>query len=410
MTTNTLSAWLMQVKLPTGNFLRELMSCTLNWIMEEEVATLIGARPHQRRSQRSNQRNGYRKRGWKTCVGYLELLIPKLRKGSYFPQFLKRRCLVEETLLGVVREAWVQGVSTRSMKRLAGVLGTPNLSRSQVSRICRELDQRVQEFRQRPIKGDGMFLWLDATYLKVRLDGHVRSVAVLIALGVDSEGRREVLGLDVVSSESRQSWSEFLRSLQHRGLKPVRLIISDEHEGLKAAIAAVMPSRRQRCRVHFMRNLLVQVPRSDQTRVAELIRSAFRTDEPETARESSGTPANPAPSEAHRPSESPCRWQQVADQLAAQYPQVSETMIPAQNDVLASQQFPLAWQNQLHSTNPIERLNREIKRRTDAVGVFPDVDSILRLVGTLLLQQNRQWQNEKNYLDPGAIRQIVAGA
>ena len=271
MTTDTLSAWLTQVKLPTCNFLQELMSCTLNWIMEEEVATLIGARPHQRRSQRSNQRNGYRKRGWKTCVGYLELLIPKLRKGSYFPQFLTRRRLVEETLLGVVREAWVQGVSTRSMKRLAGVLGTPNLSRSQVSRICRELDQRVQEFRQRPIEGDWMFLWLDATDLKVRLDGHVRSVAVLIALGVDSEGRREVLGLDVVSSESRQSWSEFLRSLQHRGLKPVRLIISDEHEGLKAAITGVMLLRRQRCRVPFMRNLLAHVPRSDQARDAELI-------------------------------------------------------------------------------------------------------------------------------------------
>ena len=406
MTTDSLPAWLTQVKLTTGNFLRELMSCTLNWIMEEEVATLIGARPHQRRSQRSNQRNGYRKRGWKTCVGYLELLIPKLRKGSYFPQFLKRRCLVEETLLGVVREAWVQGVSTRSMKRLAGVLGTPNLSRSQVSRICRELDQRVQEFRQRPIEGDWMFLWLDATDLKVRLDGHVRSVAVLIALGVDSEGRREVLGLEVVSSESRHSWSEFLRSLQHRGLKPVRLIISDEHEGLKAAVAAVMPSRRQRCRVHFMRNLLAYFPRSDQARVAERGRSAFRTDEPETARESSGTPANPAPSEANQPSEIPCRWQQVA----AQYPQVSETMIQAPNDVLAYQQFPLDWQNQLHRTNPIERLNREIKRRTDAVGVFPDVDSILRLVGTLLRQQTRQWQNEKNYLDPGAIRQIVAGA
>ena len=194
MTTDTLSAWLTQVKLPTGNFLRELMSCALNGIMEEEVATLIGARPQRSRSQRSNQHNSYRKRGWKTCVGYLELLIPKLRKGSCFPQFLTRSCLVEETLLGVVREAWVPGVSTRSMKRLAGALGTANLSRSQGSRICQELDQRVQEFRQRPIEGDWMFHWLDTTNLKVRLDGHVRSVAVLIALGVNSEGRREVLG------------------------------------------------------------------------------------------------------------------------------------------------------------------------------------------------------------------------
>ena len=204
----------------------------------------------------------------------------------------------------------MQGVSTRSMKRLAEALGTTNLSRSQVSRICRELDQRVQEFRQRPIEGDWRFLWLDATYLKVRLDGHVRSVAVLIALGVDSEGRREVLGLDVVSSESRQSWSEFLRSLQHRGLKPVRLIISDEHEGLKAAIAAVMPSQRQRCRLRFMRNLLANVPRRDLARVAKLVRSAFRTDEPETAQESSETPASLAPSEAN-PGAVSNRWQLI---------------------------------------------------------------------------------------------------
>ncbi len=308
MTTDTRSVWLTQVKLPTGIFLRELMSGTLNGIMEEEVAALIGARPHQRRSQRSTQRNGYRKRGWKTGVGYLELLIPKLRKGSCFPQFLTRRCLVEETLLGVVREAWVPGVSTRSMKRLAETLGTTNLSRSQGSRICRKLDQRVQEFRQRPIEGDGMFLWIDATYLKVRRDVPVRSVAVLIALGVDSEGRREGLGLDVVSSESQQNWSEFFRSLPHRGWKPVRLIISDEHEGRKAAIAAVMPSRRQRCRVPFMRNLLVPVPRSDQARVAELIRFAFRTDEPETARESSGTPAPPRRIDRANPHAVGNRW------------------------------------------------------------------------------------------------------
>ena len=194
------------------------------------------------------------------------------------------------------------------MKRLAGALGTTNRSRSQGARNCRERDQRVQEFRQRPIEGDWMFLWLDATDLNVRLDGHVRSVAVLIALGVDSERRREVLGLEVVSCKSQQSWSEFLRSLQHRGLKPVRLIISDEHEGLKAAITGVMLLRRQRCRVPFMRNMRAHVPQSDQARVAELIRSAFRTDEPETARESSETLTNSVPYEANQPSESPCRW------------------------------------------------------------------------------------------------------
>ena len=232
----------------------------------------------------------------------------------------------------------------------------------------------------------------------------------MIALGVDSERRREVLGLDVVSSESQQSWSEFFRSLPNRSLKPVRLIISDEHEGIKAAIDAAVPSQRQRCRVPFIRNLLAPVPRSDQARVAELVRSAFRTDEAETAWEPSETPASPASSEANQPSEIPCRWQQVAAQSAAQYPQVSKTMIQVQNDVLASQKFSLVWQNQLHSTNSIERPNREIKRHTDAAGVFPDVDLILRLVGALIRQQNRQWQNEKNYLDPGAIRQIDAGA
>ena len=190
--------------------------------------------------------------------------------------------------------------------------------------------------------------------------------------------------MDVVSSESQQSWSEFFRSLPNRSLKPVRLIISDEHEGIKAAIDAAMPSQRQRCRVPFIRNLLAPVPRSDQARVAELVRSAFRTDEAETAWEPSETPASPASSEANQPSEIPCRWQQVAAQSAAQYPQVSKTMIQVQNDVLASQKFSLVWQNQFHSTNSIERPNREIKRRTDAVGVFPDVDLILRLVGALI--------------------------
>jgi putative transposase len=300
----------------------------------------------------------------------VELRIPKLRQGSYFPAFLEPRRLAEKALTAVVQEAYVHGVSTRSVDDLVKAMGMTGISKSQVSRLCEEIDEKVKAFLCRPIEGDWPYLWIDATYLKVRQSGRIVSVAVIIAVGVNGDGRREVLGMDVGPSEAEPFWTEFLRKLARRGLRGIKLVISDAHEGIKAAVAKVLHASWQRCRVHFMRNVLAHAGRQGRRVVAAFIGTAFVQDDAEVASK---------------------QWRQVADQLRPKVPKLAALMDEAEADVLAFMTFPKDHRSKIHSINPLERLNGEIKRRTDVVGIFPNEAAITRLVGALLLEQNDEW-------------------
>jgi putative transposase len=292
------------------------------------------------------------------------------RKGSYFPTFLEPRRLAEKALTAVIQEAYVQGISTRSVDDLVKTLGMTGVSKSQVSRLCAEIDDKIATFLNRPLEGDWPYVWLDATYVKVRQQGRIVSVAVIIAVGVNGDGRREVLGMTVGASEAETFWTEFLRQLTRRGLRGVKLVISDAHEGLKAAVAKVLHASWQRCRVHFMRNVLAHAGRQGRRVVAAFIATAFAQDDAAAARD---------------------QWRQVADQIRPRVPKLALMMDEAEADVLAYMNFPAAHRPKLHSTNPIERPIGEIKRRTDVVGIFPNEDAITRLVGALLLEQNDEW-------------------
>jgi transposase-like protein len=353
------------------DFLREVIGFTAQRLMELEVEGLTGA-PHGLRApaERLAQRNGYRERDWETRCGTVELRIPKLRKGSYFPGFLEPRRLGEKALTAVVQEAYIQGISTRSVDDLVQAMGMTGISKSQVSRLCTEIDEKVQTFLNRPIEGDWPYLWLDATYVKMRQAGRIISVAVTIAIGVNGDGRREVLGLDVGPSEAETFWVEFLRKLARRGLRKVKLVISDAHEGLKAAITRVFGATWQRCRVHFMRNLLAHAGRSGHRLAAAFIATAFAQEDARAAK---------------------AQWRKVAEQLRPKLPKLATFMDQAEADVLAYMDFPAAHRAKIHSTNPIERLNGEIKRRTDVVGIFPNEAAIIRLVGAILMEQNDEW-------------------
>ena len=305
-----------------------------------------------------------------TRAGTVELRIPKLRKGSYFPGFLEPRRMAEKALTAVIQEAYVQGISTRSVDDLVQAMGMSGISKSQVSRLCSEIDDKVQTFLNRPLEGDWPYVWLDATYVKVRQAGRIVSVAVIIAVGVNSDGRREVLGMDIGPSEAETFWTEFLRKLARRGLRGVKLVISDAHEGLKAAIARVLHATWQRCRVHLMRNLLAHAGRQGRGVASAFIATAFAQEDAEAAK---------------------AQWRKVADQLRPKLPKLAAFMDDAEADVLAYMDFPAAHRAKLHSTNPLERLNGEVKRRTDVVGIFPNEDAIIRLVGAILLEQNDEW-------------------
>ena len=353
-----------------ADLLREMISFTAQRLMELEVEGLTGAAYGERSAERMNQRNGYRDRLWETRAGTVELRIPKLRKGSYFPVFLEPRRLAEKALAAVVQEAYVHGVSTRSVDDLIKAMGMTGISKSQVSRLCEEIDERVKAFLSRPIEGDWPYLWIDATYVKARESGRIVSAAVIVAVGVNRDGRREVLGMDIGPSEAETFWTEFLRKLARRGLRGVKLVISDAHEGIKAAIAKVMHASWQRCRVHFMRNVLAHAGRQGRRVVAAFIGTAFVQDDAEAASK---------------------QWRQVADQLRPKVPKLAALMDEAEADVLAFMSFPKDHRLKVHSINPLERLNGEIKRRTDVVGIFPNEDAITRLVGALLLEQNDEW-------------------
>jgi transposase-like protein len=367
-------------------FLREMIGFAAQRLMELEVGEVTGAAHGERSPDRLVQRNGYRERDWQTRVGTVELRIPKLRRGSYFPAFLEPRRTAEKALTAVIQEAYVQGISTRSVDDLVRAMGMEGISRSQVSRLCAEIDERVRDFLARPIEGDWPYLWLDATYVKVREAGRIVPVAVTIAVGVNADGRREVLGMAVGSSEAEPFWLDFLRTLARRGLRGVKLVVSDAHEGLKAAVTKVLRATWQRCRVHFARNALAHAGKAQRRIVSAWIGTAYAQEDAAAAH---------------------AQWRTVADQLRPKVPKLAALMDSAEEDVLAYMHFPAAHRAKLHSTNPIERLNGEIKRRTDVVGIFPNEAAVVRLVGAILLEQSDEWATQRSrYMTLEAISTV----
>lgn len=371
------------------DFLREGLRMLTNAVLEADVTAHVGAERHERTPERTGQRNGYRERQWDTRVGSLELQIPRVRDGSYFPALLEPRKRAEQALTAVVQEAYVQGVSTRRVDALVQALGMTGISKSQVSRICGELDREVERFRTRPLTGAYPYLWLDATFLKVRDGGRVVSMAVVVAIGVRRSGEREVLGFEVGLSEDGAFWLSFLRTLVTRGLAGVRLVTSDAHVGLCQAISAVLHGTSwQRCRVHFVRNALQRVPKAQAAFVAASIRTVFVEPDAASAR---------------------VQWRRVADGFRPRFPKLAALMDEAEDDVLAYLAFPREHWRQIWSNNPLERLNREIKRRTDVVGIFPNAAAVIRLVGSVLSEQHDEWQVSRRYLSDESLAKLDAG-
>jgi putative transposase len=369
------------------DFLKEALTLLINALMDAEVTSMIGAEKYERSENRNNHRNGYRQREWDTRLGTLQLSIPKLRHGSYFPSLLEPRKMSEKALLNVVQEAYVHGVSTRKVDELVESLGIKGMDKSEVSRISKQLDGFVTEFKNRILEGEYPYLWLDATFPKVREGGRVCSMALVIAVGVNQSGEREILGFDVGMSEDGAFWEEFLRKLVARGLKGVKFVVSDAHEGLKSAIKKVLTgSTWQRCRVHFMRNVLSQVPKKCQGMVSSIIRTIFAQNDQESARE---------------------QLRHVVDELRGRFPKAMEILEAAEEDILAYMAFPREHWIQIHSTNPLERLNREIRRRTDVVCIFPNRDAVIRLVGTMLMEQNDEWQVGRRYFSLESMEKLT---
>jgi putative transposase len=368
------------------DFLRDGVRVLSQALMEVEVSQHLGAERHERTAERSGQRNGYREREWDTRVGTIGLRVPRVRDGSYFPTLLEPRKRTEQALVAVVREAYVHGVSTRKVDDLVKALGLDGISKSQVSRLCETLDAEVERFRGRPLEGSYPYVWLDATFVKVRDGGRVVGMAVVIAIGVNGDGQREVLGLDVGPSEDGAFWLRFLRRLVARGLAGVQAVISDAHQGLKGAIQAVLHGASwQRCRVHFVRNLLALVPKSAAEMVAATVRTVFAQPDAASARE---------------------QWRSVADRFRTSFPRVAALMDEAEPDVLAYLAFPREHWRQIWSNNPLERLNKEVKRRTDVVGIFPNPAAVIRLVGAVLSEQHDEWQVARRYFSAESLAKL----
>ena len=383
-------AWLRkQVETADVDLLREMVRAFAETLMSADADALCGAPYGERSEERVNRRNGYRERDFDTRAGTIELRVPKLRQGTYYPEWLfERRRRAERALVAVICECYVRGVSTRRVDGLVKTLGLEGISKSQVSALAKTLDAEVAAFRSRPLDGGPYpYLWLDALAVKAREDGRVTSVATVVASAVSADGHREILGLDTFTSEDGAAWTRFLRDLSARGLSGVRLVISDDHKGLVGAIAAVLPGASwQRCRTHFMKNLLCRVPRSAQPFVATLVRTVF---------------AQPAAEEVQ------AQLDRVIMQLQDRFPEVARMLEEAAADITAFSSFPIEHWRQIWSNNPQERLNREIRRRSDVVGIFPDRAAIIRLVGAVLAEQHDEWQVARRYMSAESLAKAM---
>lgn len=369
-----------------ADLVRELLAFAAGRLMDMEVAVATGAAKGERSLARTTHRNGYRERGWETRAGRIDLAIPKLRKGSYFPSFLEPRRTAEKALAAVIQEAYVHGVSTRSVDDLVRAMGGTGISKSQVSRLCAEIDERVGAFLNRPLEGHWPYLWLDATYLKAREGGRIVNQAVIVAVGVNSDGKREVLGVATGPSEAETFWTDFLRSLADRGLRGIKLVIGDDHKGLRAAARRVFGATQQRCRVHWMRNALAHTPAKNRGAVAAMLKTIFAQETKD---------------------EAVAQWDAVAEALREKQPKLGQMMDASRDDVLAYMDFPKDHWKQIASTNPLERLNKEIKRRSDVVGIFPNEAAIIRLVGALMLETNDEWAVARRYMTLETIAQLT---
>jgi putative transposase len=362
------------------DLLREMIKTFAEALMSAEADAVCGAPYGQRSDERTNQRNGYRAREWDTRAGTVELAIPKLRQGSYFPDWLLQyRRRAEQALVSVVATSYLLGVSTRRVEKLVETLGVKQLSKSQVSEMAAHLDAQVEAFRNRPLDAAHYtFVWMDALVIKVREGGRTVNVHALVAVGVNADGGREVLGLDIASDEDGAGWLAFLRSLTARGLSGVKLVISDAHRGLVGAIGAALPGASwQRCRTHYLRNLLAKVPKSAQPWVATLVRTVFDQPDADAVR---------------------AQFDRVVATIEAKFPTTAEHLDEARADLLAFTTFPREIWRQIWSNNPQERLNKEIRRRTDVVGIFPNRSAIIRLVGAVLAEQTDEWTEARRYM------------
>ena len=360
-----------------ADLVREMLAFAAERMMDLEIEAKTGVPAGTRSPDRLNHRNGYRDRNWDTRAGRIELAVPKLRKGSYFPSFLEPRRTAEKALVAVIQEAYIQGISTRSVDDLVKAMGGTGVSKSQVSRLITEIDERVNAFLNRPIEGEWPYLWIDATYLEEREGGRIVSTAVIVAVGVNTLGKREVLGVASGPSEAEAFWKSFLRSLADRGLRGVKLVISDDHKGLRSAAGKVFNATQQRCRVHWMRNALAHVGAKQRPAVIAMLKTIFAQESAEAAHE---------------------QWHHVADALRERYEKLAVMMDGSREEVLAYMAFPKEHWPQISSTNPLERVNKEIKRRADVIGIFPNTAAVIRLVGALMLEQNDEWSVSRRYM------------
>lgn len=367
------------------DLLRSMMEAFCNALMSAEASSLCNAGYGEVTQDRVNSRNGYRARPFDSRVGSIDLKVPKLRSGNYTPDWLyDTRKRSEQALRSVIAECYVNGVSTRRVDDIVKALGISGVSKSQVSEIAKDLDVIVEQFRNRPLDtGPYTYLWIDALYHKVREGGRVVSVATLIATAVNADGHREVVGVDVITTEDGAGWTAFLRGLVARGLSGVQLVISDAHEGIKTAVAAVLPGASwQRCRTHFMRNLLTRVPKAAQGMVAGLVRTVFDQPDPALVR---------------------TQFDVVLAKMLEQFPDAAQPLSDAEEEILAFAVFPKEHWRQIWSNNPQERLNKEVRRRTDVIGILPNRKALIRIVGALLSEQNDEWTVARRYMSPDAL-------